>query len=298
MSRAFVICAFCGARIRADRGRCLRCGELLEAAAPVPVAPTLRDWLKTSNPRALAIGALASIAVLIGAVWMMNPGSTRDNVARPVTSPAKPKTAGVVSQPHSASQGELLFPPTVSDSVRLGSAAFTQGDFESAKIRYQQALQKKADDPEALNGLGLVLERHGQLDDAVAQFTRAAAIAPNTWAYRFNLAHALGESGKWDGAIDEYRVAADLFPDDYATQYNLALALHKKGDDEAAIPEFRKAIAQAPREASFHLSLAISLEKTGKLADAQREYQQYLDMAPWAPEAEKLKAHLKALASG
>ena len=92
--------------------------------------------------------------------------------------------------------------------------------------------------------------------------------------------------------------AAGIFPDDYATQYNLALAMHKKGDDEAAIPEFRKAIAMAPREPSFHLSLGISLEKTGKPADAQREYQQYLDMAPWAPEAEKLKAHLKALAAG
>ena len=75
MSRAFVICAFCGARIRADRGRCLRCGELLEAAAPVPVTPTLRDWLQTSNPRTLAIVVLASIAVLIGAAWFIARGA-------------------------------------------------------------------------------------------------------------------------------------------------------------------------------------------------------------------------------
>ena len=68
---------------------------------------------------------------------------------------------------------------------------------------------------------------------------RAAAAAPNKWAYRFNLAHAWGERGQWDAAADEYRAAAGLFPDDYATKYNLGLALHKKGDDEGAIPEFR-----------------------------------------------------------
>ena len=297
MSRAFVICRFCGARIRADRSRCLRCGEVLEAAAGAPAAsPTFGEWLQTFKPRTVAISAVASLAVLIGAVLFMDSRSRPDTVARPVPNAAAPKPQTVASAGRPSPQGELMFPATAIDSVRLGGAAFTSGDFESAKIRYQQALQKKADDPEALNGLGLVFERQGDIDDAVVQFTRAAAVAPNTWAYRFNLAHALGESGRWDQAIDEYRAAAGLFPDDYATQYNLASALHKKGDDESAIPEFKKAIALAPREPSFHLSLGVSFEKTGKIADAQREYQQYLDMAPYAPDAEKLKAHLKALA--
>jgi len=71
-----------------------------------------------------------------------------------------------------------------------------------------------------------------------------------------------------------------------------------KGDDEAAVGEFKRAIELAPSEPSFHLSLAISLEKTGKVADAQREYAQYLEMDPSAPEAQKLKAHMQALASG
>ena len=196
----------------------------------------------------------------------------------------------------------MLYAPNAVDSVRMGAAAFNSGDFESAKKAYQQALQKKADDPEALNGLGLILERQGAVDDAIAMFMRAAAAAPNTWTYRFNLAHAWGERGQWDAAVDEYRAAAKLFPDDYATKYNLALAMHKKGDDEAAIPEFRKAIELAPREPSFHLSLAKSLDNVAGLVNdliqAQQEYQQYLDMMPWAPDVEKLKDHVKALAAG
>jgi type IV pilus assembly protein PilF len=298
MSASFVVCQFCGARIRADRTRCLRCGEELQAASPAPQpGPTLRDWLQTSTPRNLAVGALASLGVLAGVV-MLDTQSRSGGVAR-VGGSAKPAATAASPVRMAASrplpQGELMAPATASDSVRLAGAAFTSGDFEAAKLRYEQALQKKADDPEALNGLGLVFERQGAFDDAVARFARAAAAVPTSWTYRFNLAHALGESGKWDQAVDEYRSASGLFPDDYATEYNLALALHKKGDDEGAIPEFRKAIALAPREPSFHLSLAMSLEKTGKTADAAREYEQYLAMAPWVPEADKIKEHLKAI---
>jgi Flp pilus assembly protein TadD len=293
VSRAYVVCRFCGARIRADRGRCLRCGEVLEAAQVVEGPPTLQEWLQTVNLRNVALGAVAVIGVLVAAALFFDPRPTPVTNARAVPAAARPAAAPVA--PRTIQPDGLLAPATVADSVRFGSAAFSSGDFTAARIRYQQALLKKPDDAEALNGLGLVMEREGQVQDAIAQFTRAATVSPNNWAYRFNLAHALGETGDWGRAIDEYRAAATLFPDDYATQYNLALALHKKGDDEGAIPEYRKAIAMAPGEPSFHLSLGTSLEKTGKIGDAQREYQQYLDMNPAAPEAEKLRAHLKTM---
>jgi len=298
VSDTYIVCAACGARIRADRDRCLRCGEMLQAAETPAAPPSLAEWLRSSNPRHLVVGAVASLGILVGAVLWTESPSTTTSVAHPVATSTKPAASPVAVPGQPLAPGDLIAPATTADSVRLASAAFTSGDFETAKIRYQQALEKKADDPEALNGLGLVLERQGQLDDAVKQLERAAAAAPETWKYRFNLAHALGERGNWDRAIDEYRAASGIFPDDYATRYNLALAIHKKGDDEAAIPEFRKAITLAPREPSFHLSLGISLEKTGKIDEAQREYQQYLEMAPWAADADKLKDHLKALSSG
>jgi tetratricopeptide (TPR) repeat protein len=298
----FVICASCGARIKADRSRCLRCGELLEPAASAGRAaatPPLREWLKTSPPRSVSVIAIGAVALVVGGIAYTKLDSTPDNVAQPAKATA-PKNLPPAATPttRSTASHDMLYPPAPVDSVRLAGAAFTAGDLASAKTRYQEALRNKPEDPEALNGLGLILEREGAVDDAIAHFMRAAAAVPSKWAYRFNLAHAWGERGNWDAAVEEYRAAAGLFPDDYATLYNLALAMHKKGDDEAAIPEFRKAIAMAPREPTFHLSLAKSLEKTGKLADAQHEYQQYLDKMPWAPEVEKLREHVKELASG
>jgi Flp pilus assembly protein TadD len=142
------------------------------------------------------------------------------------------------------------------------------------------------------------LERIGDIDGAIARFSRAAQIGPRNWAYHFNLAHALAQRQSWDRAIGEYRIAAGLYPTDGATQCNLATALQKKGDDAAAIPVFERAVQLAPAEPTCHLALATSLEKEGRDADARREYQQYLELAPSAPDADAVKSHLASLGAG
>lgn len=297
----FVTCASCGARIRADRVQCLRCGEPLRPSQETPAAPAT-TWLAFINGPGSIVGILVSLgALIVLALWVTRPEPI-DDVARPAAGQPAPHSAAAPLATADASAlatrtaADPLDLVTALDANRAGSAAFSQGDLAGARARFELALEKQPDSAEALNNLGLVLERLGRLDEAAGRFSQAADLLPAKWAYRFNYAHALGALGQWDRAILEYRRAAELFPDDYATQYNLAMALHKKGDDTAAIPEFEKAVALAPSEPSFHVSLGISLEAVGRTADAQREYRTYLEMAPSAPDADKLKAHLEELA--
>jgi Flp pilus assembly protein TadD len=248
-------------------------------------------------------GAAASLVLLLAAtlVWQSRSSPAVDNVARPAAGAplTSSRSATSARAPEAGTTPREAFTPvTALDSSRLAGAAYSNGDIQTAQAHYEEAIAKNPDDPDAINGLGQMLARQGRVDEAIQRFTRAIELAPKKWTYHFNLAHAEGELGQWDRAIAEYRTAAELFPQDYATQYNLAMALHKKGDDVAAVGEFRRAIELAPSEASFHLSLGISLEKTGKVADARQEYAQYLEMEPSAPEAEKLKAHIQALAGG
>jgi Flp pilus assembly protein TadD len=296
----YVICASCGARIKANRERCLRCDEPLVAAAPASAPLGLPDWLTASSGRMLMAGAAASLVVLLAAtiIWESRSQPAVDDVARPAPGALTASRPGVPARPGDVGTREPFTPATSLDSSRLAGAAYGSGDLASAKAHFEEAVAKNPDDPDAINGVGQILARQGQVDEAIQRFTRAIQLAPNKWTYHFNLAHAEGQLGHWDNAIAEYRTAAGLFPQDYATQYNLAMALHKKGDDQGAVGAFKRAIELAPSEPSFHLSLGISLEKTGKLVDAQREYAQYLEMEPSAPEAEKLKAHIQALASG
>lgn len=237
-------------------------GAIAWESRPVPVD----DLQQTHRPLAAAAG-------LSGAV-----SSTSGDSATPL--PAVPPASG-----------EFL------DLSRAGTAAFLTGDIEKAKAQFEGALERKPDDPETLNSIGQILDRQGDVPGAVARFEQAIQLAPDRWAYHFNLAHASGRLGEWERAVDEYREAARLFPEDYATQFNLGIALRRLGNDKAAIPEFEKAIKLAPAEASFHLELGSCFQSVGKLADARKAFETYLEMEPSAPDAEKVKAHIEALAA-
>ena len=293
----YVICDACGARVKAARRRCPRCEELLvpraaTATTDTPRAPDIATFIR------MTVGAVLAI-VTVGMIWTFRSQSE----AGVATLAAKTDTA---ARPHvqaaQATTGVPVDPPAYEramarDSNRAAGAAFASADFDRARATYEQALEKNPNDPEALNGLGQALVRLGRVADAVQDFERAASIAPDNWAYRFNLAHALAQLGNWDRAITEYREAAHLFPTDYATQYNLAMALHKKGDEQTAVSEFRRAIELAPSEPTFRLSLGISLERLGHIPDAVREYLAFLEMDPSSPDATKLKAHISDLST-
>ena len=291
-----VRCSACGAEIRADRERCLRCGEVLVAAPEPKVSEPL-----TPEQRRAAVAAAVIAVLLVGALAWRNRPTPIDDAA-PVLQPratgsgaaAGPPAASAAARPstaYAAPSGAFL------DTSRAGTAAFLTGDMQGAKARFEAALEREPDDPEVLNSIGQILDRQGDLEGAVARFEKAISLAPDRWAYHFNLAHSVGRQGDWTRAVNKYREAVRLFPDDYATQFNLALAVQRSGDAQAAIPEFEKAIRLAPAEASFHLGLGNSLQAAGRLAEARKAFETYLGMEPSAPDAAKVKAHIEVLSA-
>jgi tetratricopeptide (TPR) repeat protein len=291
-----VTCAACGARIRADRERCLRCHEILVAA---PESPRVQ---KLTPGQLQALAATAGVAVLLlGAVaWLNRPAPAHEDAQAQRSAPVAAGEASRVTAPPPATRvaggNAWVAPPGEAlDLSRAGTAAFLTGDLQGAKERFERALEIKPDDAEALNSVGQILDRQGDIAGAIERFEKAIRIAPDRWAYHFNLAHAVGRQGDWKRAVDEYREAIRLFPEDYATQFNLALALHRLGDDAAAIPAFERAIQLAPAEASFHLALGNSLQAVGKLGEARKAFETYIELAPNAPDAGKVRAHIAAL---
>jgi Flp pilus assembly protein TadD len=240
------------------------------------------------------VGVLALLFVGY-TVWDRLSSADAEPPRRPASAPSPPSGSGQTAAP----AGQVsLWSATSLDVRRKGGPEPTAAELAAARARDEEALAKRPDDPEALNNLGLVLERTGQIDEAVTRFSRAAQLGPRNWAYHFNLAHALAQRQNWDRAVSEYRIAAGLYPTDAATQCNLATALQKTRDDAAAIPIFERAVQLAPGDPDCHLGFATSLEREGQTADARREYKQYLELAPSAPDADTVKSHLESMGSG
>jgi Flp pilus assembly protein TadD len=257
----------------------------------------LPAWLRARGGGTLIFGAVGLLVLLLVGytIWDRQSTEPGDTPPRPAGTASSPSGSGQTAAPG----GEVsLYSATSLDVRRKGGAEPSDAELTAARASAEEALAKRPDDPEALNNLGLALERAGQIDEAIARFSRATQIGPRNWAYRFNLAHALAQRQNWDRAVSEYRIAAGLYPTDAATQCNLATALQKTHDDAAAIPVFERAVQLAPSEAVCHLGLATSLEHEGRTADARREYQQYLELAPSGPDADTVKSHLQSMGSG
>ena len=302
--RASVACGQCGARMRADRPKCLRCdAPLRPPAKPGRGAGTVGAKLRTP----MAGGVLALIALLaIGVVrfWSPDPQETAAVVAagRPASAmseapdptpvPTPAEAASVASEPAPSAAGH---PAAALPPGRAGNEFFKKGDLEAALIRYEEALARNPNDVEVLNNMGQTLVRLDRPEEAGAFFQGAIRINPERWAFRFNYGNALARTEQWREAVEQFREAARLFPDDHATHYNLARALHKQGDPVAAVDEYQKAIALAANESAFHLGLAMSCEQIGRKEDAVAAYTRYLELAPMSPDAPAVRAKISAL---
>jgi tetratricopeptide (TPR) repeat protein len=286
LPKAAVICAACGAKVRSDRVKCLRCGEPLvarqDAASPRPIL-----WKTVAAVAAcLAVGGFA--VVLTGGSSQPTRAATSPMVAVsrvPDRSPARSAAlspAAANSDPAGAAASDLV----------AGQQAYASGKMDAAADRLQSAVDANPNDVRALNDLGQVLVRTGRAREAVAYLDKAASLKPDSWTYQFNRARAYAQLQEWGQAVEGYRAAAQLFPDDYATHYNLAKALQASGNINAALAAYEKAIALAPGQSDFQLSYGLALEAAKRPEDAATAYRRYLELEPNSPQAEKVRAHL------
>ena len=288
-----LVCPACGALMRFDRIRCLRCGTTLPAR-PAPAGDRRAlSWVAGHRQVLIAGGGVVALVAALLALAV-----PRRHAAPATAAPSAPVSAAAQGPRDVATPVRASAPQPLADPHVMGTVAYHEGDYQAAYDRYRDAVARNPNDAESLSNCGQALVRLGRPAEAVPLFERAIELNGRRWAYHFNLARASGLLSPWDRAIQEYRTALELFPDDPVTEFNLAMALHKTGDEAAAVEHYRRAIDLAPDEADFYLALGMSSERLGRAADALVAYRRYVEMAPASPDAPKVRARIGALAAG
>ena len=286
-----IICAKCGSKVRQGRERCPRCRAFITVPDPARAAAA------SKRLATIAAGVSGAFVLVLLVLWFLRGPATSKAPAmtRAVAPSAAP--AAAVPQPTEAAAPlpQIGRDRPFLDAAGAGAAAYGSGDYATSLAQYQAAVERNPKDADSLSNLGQVLVRLNRPADAIPYLTRAVVLAPDRWAYQFNLARALGLVGRSEESIQAYRRAQDLFPADYVTTFNLALALHKSGDEAGAVDQYQKAINLQPEDASFRKALAISYEKLQKRAEAAAAYQEYLRLSPAAPDADKVRTRIAEL---
>jgi len=257
----YVVCSACGTRIKAGRGHCLRCFELL----PDPNAmqkPAIWESLGWSKRQQSMVWAGASLLVITLMVAIVRTGRADAGDTLHPTHAVSKSSAPIASARPAAAPEVAPVDDGPAEAVHAGS---------------------EGDEPFIEMPSGAADDDGGRYNKVVEYFKRGQASV---------------EGSHWTRAISEYGTAASLSRDDAAAHYNFALALHRRGDEREAIGQFQRAIQLAPGEAMFHLPLAAAYESLGRLGDAAAEYRAFLSASPEAVGADRARNRLEALSTG
>ena len=165
--------------------------------------------------------------------------------------------------------------------------------FESGK--YKEVVERTSGDspPEARYLRALAYRKLDQNDQAKDAFRQLAG-AGDAW-------RAVGESGvalvdgNTDEAINTARTAVERNGDLAEAQFQLGRALDAKGENAQAADAFAKAAERAPQMAYAHYQAGMSFYKAKRVDKMAVYFENFLKLAPNAPERPAVQSIMKTV---
>ncbi|NJL07184.1 MAG: GNAT family N-acetyltransferase [Bacteroidales bacterium] len=163
--------------------------------------------------------------------------------------------------------------------LRLAATQQARDKFSAAADAYRKAIELCPGVADAHGGLGHVLARLGQREEAVAALETAVRLKPNFIEAEVSLGNMLEDLGRLSPS-DKIRFA----------RANVALADRRRaaGATSPAASLYRRAIAFDPTSAAAHHGLGLVLQTIGDNAQAAQCYRRVLELDPNHVEARAL----------
>ncbi|MBI4968818.1 MAG: tetratricopeptide repeat protein [Rhodospirillales bacterium] len=175
--------------------------------------------------------------------------------------------------------------PAFDQAMNAGVTLHRQGRFEEARRHYEQALAIIADQPDALNLIGLTWFQARDAERAIDFLRQAIAGRPDFPDAHLNLGSALASLRRFDEAIACFETAALQAPDYPNAHFNLGMALKDSRRSDEAIVHLARALELVPQHLGALMTLgAIFAEKT-RFTKAEEYFRQAVKAQPNYAEA-------------
>ncbi|HEX3484229.1 MAG TPA: tetratricopeptide repeat protein, partial [Micropepsaceae bacterium] len=146
---------------------------------------------------------------------------------------------------------------------RLAGALMNAGELAGAEEQTLTALERRPNDVNLLNLLGVIQKRRGRLADALATFRKGIEIEPANHSPWYNLGNSLLGMGEFGEAVDALKRATELKPKDSETMRLFGQALIGKDELTLGMAAFARALELNPKNCRVYTSRATALQRAG-----------------------------------
>ncbi|MCG3128787.1 MAG: hypothetical protein CHACPFDD_03680 [Phycisphaerae bacterium] len=194
-----------------------------------------------------------------------------------------------------ASPGELARRPAQINANTYFAHGFLlerQGNFDGAVAQYTEALRLNPSMLSARNRLGICHNKLGRHAQATAAFRQAVAQHPSLAYLHNNLGFSLLLEGKYDEALQTLSRAIELNPKFNRARMNQGIALGKLG----RMDEAYEAFARICNPADAHYNLAMIEADAARYVEAARSLEAALALQPDLDAAQRQLVQFRELA--
>lgn len=176
-------------------------------------------------------------------------------------------------------------PESSTAHYNLGYVLQKRGELPEAIGHYRNSLELNPAAADAHYYLGGALAELADLEGAVEHYRQALEIRPSFWGVHHNLAIVLERQGKLEEATQQYRQAVRINPASIEAHNNLGTVLARRGDLAEAVERFRHSLKLSPAQSGIRFTLGNILAVQGRLDEAAQHFRQALEIEPDFPQA-------------
>ena len=274
----------------ADAGRAL--AQLL--------ASDVRGLVDVASGRPLTLGTLSAMAAQIagradlhlGDAAESGPASPLPDTSRLHASGFLPSVSledGLAALWRAAGGHVHALPPPDYDAA---ASLYRAGQLDQARATAEAVLQRTPDHAPALNLLGVLHRRRGDLLNARACLERATALDPQTETAWINLGNVHLDLEAPEAAVEAYSRGLDAAPARSDTRRLLGNALARCGRDAEAMDRFASAVAAMPDSAEVLRDRARAHFIARRYGPALADLDGALEIQPHDPETLLVKSYV------
>ncbi len=174
-----------------------------------------------------------------------------------------------------------------------GNILLRLGRLEEARADYLKAAELGLPYFEVFTNLGQCYRRMGAMEEAIASYSRALDLEPAQALALVGRAKAREELGHMGPAIADYSSALAIAPEQWDAVASRGALYYQMGNLDAALADLDRAVKLKPNDPDLFQNRSIVLAELGRHSEAARDLQAALSFNPAAEDRQILQARLE-----